>query len=283
MGFSTTWNKRAALRAGQFLAALIALLTGLCIIPGSSCAATANAARGQDLLIVSGTISNAQGKGVKDARLAFFLGGKAIAPAQPVLTDSEGVYEARLHLPAGALPSGAVQVRVTRPSYKTTERLALSHVVRDGLTAGGERQYLAHFSVVMQRALSPALWVAAAVLLAVYVFIAFEMMHRTLAAMVGASVLLFVSYTFGTFDPGFRIISFEDAMHAIDENVIFLLMAMMIIVCVTKKTGVFQWMANKSFQLARGNIFVLSMLLMFITAVTSAFLDNVTTMLLIIP
>ncbi|HKJ08454.1 MAG TPA: SLC13 family permease [Gammaproteobacteria bacterium] len=283
MGFGITNNDRSAAREGRFLIALLALLASLCALPGCSYATAAHAVHGQDVLIVSGTISNAQSKGVKDARLAFFLGGKAIAPAQPVLTDSEGVYEARLHLPAGALPSGPVQVRVARPSYKTTERLALPHVVRDGLTAGGERQYLAHFSVVMQRTLSPALWVAAAVLLAVYVFIAFEMMHRTLAAMVGASVLLFVSYTVGTFDPGFRIISFEDAMHAIDENVIFLLMAMMIIVGVTKKTGVFQWMAYKSFQLARGNIFVLSMLLMFITAVTSAFLDNVTTMLLIIP
>jgi len=283
MGFKATNNTRTAMGGIKLRAALIALLTSLCLLAGSAFAETAAGAGGRDLLIVSGTISNAQGKGVKDARLAFYLGGEAIALPHPVLTDSDGVYEARLRLPARALPAGPIQVRVERPSYKATERLALPHVVRDGLTAGGERQYLAHFSVVMQRALSPALWVAAAVLLAVYVFIAFEMMHRTLAAMVGASVLLFVSYTFGTFDPGFRIISFEDAMHAIDENVIFLLMAMMIIVGVTKKTGVFQWMAYKSFQLARGNIFVLSMLLMFITAVTSAFLDNVTTMLLIIP
>jgi Na+/H+ antiporter NhaD/arsenite permease-like protein len=72
-------------------------------------------------------------------------------------------------------------------------------------------------------------------------------------------------------------------MHAIDMNVIFLLMAMMIIVGILKKTGVFQWMAYKSFQLAKGNVFALSAILMVVTAVTSAFLDNVTTMLLIIP
>jgi Na+/H+ antiporter NhaD/arsenite permease-like protein len=68
-----------------------------------------------------------------------------------------------------------------------------------------------------------------------------------------------------------------------DMNVIFLLMAMMIIVGILKKTGVFQWMAYKSYQLAKGNVFVLASVLMFVTAVTSAFLDNVTTMLLIIP
>lgn len=66
-------------------------------------------------------------------------------------------------------------------------------------------------------------------------------------------------------------------------NVMFLLMAMMIIVGVLKKTGVFQWIAYKSFQVARGNVYVLAMVLMLVTAVCSAFLDNVTTMLLIIP
>ncbi len=96
-------------------------------------------------------------------------------------------------------------------------------------------------------------------------------------------LLLFITYTAGTFRADYFILSFEDAMKAIDMNVIFLLMAMMIIVGVTKKTGVFQWMAYKSFQLARGNVFALAAILMFVTAFVSAFLDNVTTMLLIIP
>jgi Na+/H+ antiporter NhaD/arsenite permease-like protein len=68
-----------------------------------------------------------------------------------------------------------------------------------------------------------------------------------------------------------------------DMNVIFLLMGMMIIVGVLKKTGLFQWLAYKSYALARGNVFVLSCILMVITAVASALLDNVTTMLLMIP
>ncbi|MFH0944547.1 MAG: SLC13 family permease [Planctomycetota bacterium] len=92
---------------------------------------------------------------------------------------------------------------------------------------------------------SPALLIATAVLLLVYVLIALEVMHRTLAAMLGASTLLFISYTLGSFDPAYRILTFERAMSAIDENVVFLLMGMMIIVGVLKKTGLFQWMAFK--------------------------------------
>jgi Na+/H+ antiporter NhaD/arsenite permease-like protein len=72
-------------------------------------------------------------------------------------------------------------------------------------------------------------------------------------------------------------------MRSIDLNVIFLLMGMMIIVGILKKTGLFQWLAYKSYALARGNIFILSFILQIVTAVTSAFLDNVTTMLLMIP
>jgi Na+/H+ antiporter NhaD/arsenite permease-like protein len=72
-------------------------------------------------------------------------------------------------------------------------------------------------------------------------------------------------------------------MQAMDMNVIFLLMGMMIIVGVLKKTGLFQWLAYQSYALARGNVFILSCILMVVTAVASAFLDNVTTMLLMIP
>jgi Na+/H+ antiporter NhaD/arsenite permease-like protein len=60
-------------------------------------------------------------------------------------------------------------------------------------------------------------------------------------------------------------------------------MGMMIIVGVLKVSGVFQWLAYKSFQVARGKIFLLSSALCIVTAVTSAFLDNVTTMLLLTP
>jgi Na+/H+ antiporter NhaD/arsenite permease-like protein len=83
-------------------------------------------------------------------------------------------------------------------------------------------------------------------------------MHRTLAALLGAALVLFITYTAGTFNESYFILSFEDAMHAMDMNVIFLLMGMMIIVGVLKKTGLFQWLAYKSYAIARGNVFVLS-------------------------
>jgi len=236
-----------------------------------------------DFVIVSGTVTDVHGKGVPDADVQFFMNGKPVETPAEVVTHSGGTYEAELEFPAGVVDTGRLEVNVHRRAYQSSGLVELSHLVEEHVDGHGDHHYLAHFSPTLKRIVSPALWISAAVLLAVYVFIAFELLHRTLAAMVGASVLLFVSYTMGTFDSEYSILTFDEAMEAIDNNVIFLLMAMMIIVGVLKRTGIFQWMAYKSFQWARGNIYLLAVLLMVVTAVTSAFLDNVTTMLLMVP
>jgi Na+/H+ antiporter NhaD/arsenite permease-like protein len=243
----------------------------------------AKAAEPVDRITVSGVISNAQGKGVREAAVHFYLNGKKVELEEEVVTSKTGGYIVELTVPAGTFPGGRLELEAAKASYKDSGRILLSDIVKEKTDEKGTAHFLARQKVTIQRTLSPAFWIASLVLLAVYALIAFELMHRTLAALLGASLLLFVTYTAGTFNPGYFILSFEDAMKAIDMNVIFLLMAMMIIVGVTKKTGVFQWLAYKSFQIARGNVFVLAAILMFVTAVVSAFLDNVTTMLLIIP
>jgi len=235
-----------------------------------------------DLLIVSGVITDAQKKPLKDAELIFYVGGKKVELAE-VATGKNGAYKVEIPLPAGALPGAVVEVEAEKASFKHSGRLALPSIVKETDDGKGSSVWLAHKSIQMARSVTPGFWVAAVVLLAVYALIAFELMHRTLAAFLGASLVLTVTYLVGTFFPEYRIISFEDAMHAIDLNVIFLLMAMMIIVGVMKKTGVFQWLAYKSYEFAKGNVFVLASILMTVTAVISAFLDNVTTMLLMIP
>jgi Na+/H+ antiporter NhaD/arsenite permease-like protein len=236
-----------------------------------------------DVLMVTGTVTNSQGRPIKDAELAFFVNGKKMEIKEEVTTSKAGRYEADLIFPSGTLPEAKVEIEAHKPSYKSHERIAIERVVKERDSEQGNVWYLAHQRFSLARAISPAFWIATLILAAVYALIAFELMHRTLAAFLGAASILTITYTAGTFNSDYTILSFEDARHAIDMNVIFLLMAMMVIVGVLKKTGVFQWMAYKSYQIARGNVFALSAILMFVTAVTSAFLDNVTTMLLIIP
>lgn len=116
-------------------------------------------------------------------------------------------------------------------------------------------------------------FVAATLILVIaYVFIAMEKIPRTVVALIGASLVVLL-----------KIVEQEEAFHYIDFNVIFLLVGMMIIVNITKRTGVFRWLALKTTRLAKGNPINILILLSIITAVFSAFLDNVTTVLLIAP
>jgi Na+/H+ antiporter NhaD/arsenite permease-like protein len=271
-------NWRRNLAITLLIAVILGIYTGP--VPGS-----ASQPEKGDRLTVSGVIEDAQGKGVKEVEIELLVNGRPVKPLgrdDRLETGSKGSFVGRYRLPQGALPEARVQIRAVKPSWQTRESEALK-VLDAGADKTGDRLFQSQATLNLKRQITPAFWIAAMVLLLVYILIASEAMHRTLAAFLGAAVILFITYTAGTFDKNYFILSFDDAMRSIDLNVIFLLMGMMIIVGVLKKTGLFQWLAYKAYARARGNIFVLSLILQVVTAVTSAFLDNVTAMLLLIP
>jgi Na+/H+ antiporter NhaD/arsenite permease-like protein len=115
--------------------------------------------------------------------------------------------------------------------------------------------------------------IAVATFLIVLAIVASERMHRTNVALLGAAiVVLFV----GDF-------SQEQAIESIDFNTIGLLAGMMILVYLTQQTGVYDYLAIRAGQLSGGRSFAVTMSLAGITALLSAFLDNLTTILLIAP
>lgn len=236
-----------------------------------------------DHLALTGKITNPRGKGLKDAVVEILLNGNVLETQKDLRSSDDGTFETDITFSPGVLKDGVLEIRVSKPSFLTVGPVDIQHVLRDPNCQSASGEYLAYSLVELPRAVTAAFWIAAFVLLAVYVIIALELMHRTLASLFGAAIVLFISYTAGTFSPDYFILSFDDAIGAIDFNVIGLLMGMMMIVGVLKKTGVFQWLSYKSYELARGNVFVLAFILMMVTALCSAFLDNVTTMLLMIP
>ncbi|WP_113700348.1 ArsB/NhaD family transporter [Nonomuraea lactucae] len=119
-------------------------------------------------------------------------------------------------------------------------------------------------------------WLAVAVFLGAYALIATEKVRRVAAALGGAGIMLLIHAT----DSG---AAFFSEHSGIDWNVVFLLLGMMVIVGVLKETGVFEYLAIWAAKRARGRPFRLMVLLVLITAVASALLDNVTTVLLIAP
>jgi Na+/H+ antiporter NhaD/arsenite permease-like protein len=237
-----------------------------------------------DRLSVAGAMKNPQGKGVKEVEVEVLVNGQHVKAIkdEDIASGKSGAFLGEFVLPAGTLPAAKVEVKAFKPSWVPLAPTAVQ-VMEAGTDAAGNKLFQAQQNFNIKRQITPAFWIATIILLLVYVIIAAEWMHRTLAALLGAALILFISYTAGTFDKKYFVLSFEDAIAAIDMNVIFLLMGMMIIVGVLKKTGMFQWLAYKSYALAKGNIFVLAGILMVVTAVVSAFLDNVTTMLLMIP
>ncbi|WP_397334466.1 ArsB/NhaD family transporter [Nonomuraea sp. 3-1Str] len=119
-------------------------------------------------------------------------------------------------------------------------------------------------------------WLALAVFLGAYTLIATEKVHRVAAALGGAGIMLVIHATAA--GPAF----FSEST-GIDWNVVFLLLGMMIIVGVLKRTGVFEYLAIWAAKRARGRPYRLMVLLVVITASASALLDNVTTVLLVAP
>ena len=137
--------------------------------------------------------------------------------------------------------------------------------------------------VVLARHPNPAFFLATATFLAVFGLISFRVIHETVAALLGAVIILGITYVLGTINDEFWIISFERAIAFIDFNVIFLIMGMMVFMAVMGQTGVFQWLAFKAYNITRGRTWLLAIVLTGLTGVISAFLNDVTAILLIAP
>ncbi len=113
---------------------------------------------------------------------------------------------------------------------------------------------------------------AALIFIAVYAIIISEKIDRTVTALTGAALMVLIG-----------ILDQEEAFHKIDFNTLGLLISMMVIVFITQRTGVFQFLAIKACKVSKGEPWRIIALMSLITGVLSAFLDNVTTILLILP
>ena len=113
---------------------------------------------------------------------------------------------------------------------------------------------------------------ALAIFIVSYVMIATEWINKMLAALIGGFLLVVTG-----------ILSQEVAFRAIDWNVIFFLIGMMLVISVLRETGIFMFVAIKTAKLARGKPILIMMLMFLITALSSAFLGSVTSIMILVP
>lgn len=119
-------------------------------------------------------------------------------------------------------------------------------------------------------------WIATSIFVVSYAVIISEKVHKTKVALFGAALTMISKVLL-------QHEAFHDVDLGVDWNVIFLLISMMIIINIMTKTGVFQYVAIKCAKVAKGEPFKIMTIFAVITAIGSAFLDNVTTVLLLAP
>lgn len=119
-------------------------------------------------------------------------------------------------------------------------------------------------------------WIATGIFIVTFGLIITERLDKTKVALAGGGLMMALNIVT-------QHEAFYDRKYAIDYNVIFLLFGMMVIVNILSKTGVFQFLAIKSAKLVRGRPVWILVLFTGITTVFSSFLNNVTTVLILIP
>jgi Na+/H+ antiporter NhaD/arsenite permease-like protein len=135
--------------------------------------------------------------------------------------------------------------------------------------------------LIGKKNVAPVLSISALVLISIYIILSLEIIHRGSLALLGATIIVSAAIGFGALQP-------EESLdfiieEAIDFNTIGLLLGMMVIVAILGETGVFYWVGIKATNLSKGNLWKLMVLLSTFTAVASMFIDNVTTILLMVP
>ena len=124
--------------------------------------------------------------------------------------------------------------------------------------------------------------ISAGILILAYIFIATEKIPKVTIALLGAAITVIIGLVSqvkvldGVINPNYFV-------NYIDFNVIFLLVSMMIIVSISTRIGVFSYIANELLKLTKGHPIKVLVALGLFTAFVSAFLDNVTTVILIMP
>jgi Na+/H+ antiporter NhaD/arsenite permease-like protein len=239
----------------------------------------------QAKLTLIGRVINTQEAAVDEAEVRVYIGGvqRTLTVAgeemEATHTDAQGFYIVDLALSPEFIETDTIAVEIAKPGYRT----ARQGFPRQEIARANDHYYVSVPDVVLLRVFNPAFFLATGIFILVFGLISLNLLHETIAAFLGAAAMLGISYFIGSFDSDFWIIGFHRAIAFIDFDVIFLLMTMMIFMAIMSRTGVFQWLAFRTFRLGRGNAFLVTAILVSITGLTSAVLNDTTVMLLMAP
>jgi Na+/H+ antiporter NhaD/arsenite permease-like protein len=251
---------------------LLAFLGVLAVFVSLSLACST--ARASGMAAVTGRVVDSQDQPVRQAHVALYLNADAEPHAQQS-TDDTGTFV----LDVSDLPVTSAVLLVTRSHFESFTWTA----DEDDLALLNQATSVRVPDVVLQRRITAGFWIAVVVFAGMLVLIVTDRLHTTAAALLAAATVLSVSLVGGAIYEGLFVIGFEQAIDYVDFEVIFLVLGMMILVGTIERTGIFQWTAYQAYRISGGRLWLLAVVLMLLTSVASALLDNVTTMLLVAP
>ncbi len=234
---------------------------------------------------LAGRVLDLQGEPVRGAEIAVVINGAQTNTDDehqdtPLSTESQADGAFVLDVPPDIV--GHVEtltIKVSRSHFQFQDW----EIDSDDVARLNRGESLRLSDMELTRRITPGFWVATITFIAILVIIALEKLHNTMAALLGVAVVLGTTFVGGAVNPDLFIFDFEQALEYVNFDVIFLVMGMMIVIGVIEETGIFQWLAYQSYKLSGGRAWLLVTILMLITSVASALLDNVTTMLLMTP
>lgn len=234
---------------------------------------------GEQISLV-GRVRDAQEEPTAGVEITLILNGYPVDTGKHPLAETQRDGTFVLDVPPEVI--GTIETLTfifSRPHFKSLEwQLESEDVAR--LNRG---ESLRLPDLEMSRRITAGFWVATVTFIGILVIVALEKLHNTMAALLGVAIILGTTFVGGAVNPDLFIFDFERALEYVNFDVIFLVMGMMIVVGVIEETGIFQWLAYQSYRFSGGRAWLLVTILMLITSVASALLDNVTTMLLMTP
>jgi Na+/H+ antiporter NhaD/arsenite permease-like protein len=224
--------------------------------------------------IIFGHIFDTQDQPIKNATIVLhnLSNGDELSSGT---TQSDGSFEIILDI----RPQSQLLLTVKRSHFEDFE-ISLDS---DQISELQSSKTLVLHDIILERHIGAAFWAATAVFSIVLVFIATGKLHNTLSSLMGMAVLFAINYLGPLISEELHIFDFDAALSYVDWNVVFLIMGMMMFIAVVEGTGIFQWLAFMAYRISGGRMWLLLPILMAIAGIASAFLDNVTTMLLMTP
>ena len=224
--------------------------------------------------LVTGRVYDRQNQPVEGAHVTASVAEES-DPLAEAMTQPDGRYALVL---SNDIPN-TLTIHIARPHFRET-RIELDAAAIQDLRNG---QSVVLPDTTLPRRVNLSFWLATLIFIAVLALIATGRLHNTLAALVGATLIFAISYLGHPLSEDLFIFDFRGALRYVDWNVVFLIMGMMIVIAVVERTGLFQWLAFMAYRISGGRTWLLVPVLMVVAGVASAFLDNVTTMLLMTP